>query len=188
MLIGKKTMDTNHIKPCNKGPYNDDRDRIISWYNNFAKKIEQKHLLIIGQSSFLQENIFETSEQLIPNDIILRPKEFSERREFFIDIDSFNCENKRLIYVDDLNLHYSMLNCFFKNITSSIIFKKIPAIITSKKSINITRSFKKLYEIFEIIFIDHFEIENEPVNMPNQIEVLNSEFNSIYKAFDCHII
>jgi regulator of RNase E activity RraA len=43
---------------------------------------------------------------------------------------------------------------FYEKISCSIFFKQIPAIVISKNSLKITRSFEKMYNLFEIIFAD----------------------------------
>ena len=154
-----------NFKHCAKGPYEDYRDDIIKWYNNFVNNKDQKHLMILGETTFVKESIIDSPESFVPKDCILWPLTFTEKNDFIIKFeDEFDCKTKKLIYVDDSKLNYSMLEGFYEKISGSIFFKQIPAIVNSKNSMKITRSFEKMYNLFEIIFADGaetYEVNND---------------------------
>jgi hypothetical protein len=153
------------IKQYSKGPYDDYRDDIIKWYNNFANNIEQKHLMILGETTFVKDSIIESPERFVPRDCIIWPLTFTEKNEFIIKFENDQDSHiKKLIYIDDIKLNYSMLDSFYEKISGSIFFKQMPAIVNSKKAMKITRSFEKMHNLFEIIFADRETITNEEYN------------------------
>ena len=152
------------IKQFSKGPYDDYRDDIIKWYNNFANNVEQKLLMILGETTFVKESIIESPDRFVPRDCIIWPLTFTEKNEFIIKFENDQDSHiKKLIYIDDIKLNYSMLDSFYEKISGSIFFKQMPAIVNSKKTMKITRSFEKMHNLFEIIFADR-EKTNEDYN------------------------
>jgi len=174
-----------NIKQCAKGPYEDYRDDIIKWFNNFVNNKEQKHLMILGETTFVKETIIDSPESFVPRDCIIWPLTYTKKNDFILKFeDELDCNTKKLIYVDDSKLNYSMLESFYEKISCSIFFKQIPAIVISKNSLKITRSFEKMYNLFEIIFADGENTNEENNDSGSNINL--EKFDAIKR--DCRII
>ncbi len=73
-----------NIRQCAKGPYEDYRDDIIKWFNNFVNNKEQKHLMILGETTFVKESIIDSPESLVPRDCIIWPLTYTKKNDFIL--------------------------------------------------------------------------------------------------------
>lgn len=162
---------TNTIKHlCSLGPFGDQRDYIVEWYNNIVYNqwnIEQKHLLIIGDSSFVNELILQCSSDFFNQDCIYRAQiNLHNKENLFVNFKEFNLTKVKLIFVEDLLLENSNLYNFVEQIFKNDVFRRIPSIFATSDSFRITRSLERIYLYFNIVHLNKKETkENTNENL-----------------------
>jgi hypothetical protein len=153
---------TNTIKHlCNLGPFGDQRDYIVGWYNNIVYNqwnFEHKHLLIIGDSSFVKELILNCSSDYFSKECIYRAQiNIHNKENLFVNFKEFNLTKVKLIFVEDLSLENSNLYKFVDKIFKNDVFRRIPSIFATSDSFRITRSLERIYLYFNIVHLNKKE-------------------------------
>jgi hypothetical protein len=152
---------------CLLGPFDDFRDEIIDWWNDWNKHdwyLGKKHLLVIGETRFIeffvgclafeQINILRPliktimNEKPIKNTIYHLSETYERNRHNLILVSNFKPNN-----FDKNKLRDFLQDTFaFKNVA--------PAIFNIPNNQYATRSFKQLESIFKLVYVTETEENN----------------------------
>ena len=160
----------------------DIQQEINSWFNEWSNNENKRHLLIINNSYFPNENIFSTVLVDIPRECLFLPDKKTVNNLFCLNFDMFNQSFHKVIYVNDFTPHINECIKFISDFKISNL--SVPSIFVTKDILLMTRKKQKLLEnLFKIVFLERTSFLNQEENViySNRVKILNKEFSKVKK-------